>query len=31
MGLTLWLGWVAFVVILLGLILTAVEHYNRKD
>jgi hypothetical protein len=31
MDLNLWLGWVAFCVILLGVILTAVEHYDRKN
>jgi hypothetical protein len=30
MGLTLWLGWISFVVILLGIILTLVESYSRK-
>lgn len=31
MGLTLWLGWISIVVIILGLILTIIEMYSRKD
>lgn len=31
MELNLWLGWVAFGAITLMLILTAVEHYDRKN
>jgi hypothetical protein len=26
----LWLGWVSFVCITFGIILTAIEHYDRK-
>lgn len=31
MEVTQWLAWVSATVIILGLILTAVEHYDRKN